>query len=93
MSVKFWTKYNRQIREANKLNFNLSPSFDCDNYYGGKTKLEDFKGKYVYIDVWATWCGPCLAEIPSLKKIEEKFHDRNIAFVSISNDKLEDIEK
>jgi len=56
-------------------------------------KLEDFKGKYVYIDVWATWCGPCRAEIPFLKKIEEKYHGKNIVFISISVDTDKDHEK
>ena len=37
----------------------------------------------MYIDVWATWCGPCNAEIPHLKKLEEEFEGRNICFVSI----------
>ena len=61
-----------------------SPSFvDYENYNGGKTSLADLKGKYVYIDVWATWCGPCKAEIPSLKKIEKEYHGKNIAFVSV----------
>ncbi|MGB5321899.1 TlpA family protein disulfide reductase [Lutimonas sp.] len=64
-----------------------SPSFvDYENYNGGKTSLADLKGKYVYIDVWATWCGPCKAEIPSLKKIEKEYHGKNIAFVSMSID-------
>lgn len=40
----------------------------------------------MYIDVWATWCGPCNAEIPHLKKLEEEFEGRNICFVSISCD-------
>lgn len=76
-----------------KLNGNPSPEFDYDNYKGGKTKLSDLKGKYVYIDLWATWCAPCRAEIPYLQKIEEKYHGKNIEFVSISIDKAKDNEK
>ena len=76
-----------------KLNNTQAPSFDYENHAGGKTKLEDLRGKYVYIDVWATWCGPCRAEIPSLQKIEEKYHDKKIAFVSISVDEQKDYEK
>lgn len=56
------------------------------NHAGGKSSLGDFKGKYVYIDMWATWCGPCLAEVPFLKEVEKKYHGKNIAFVSISID-------
>ncbi len=67
---------------------NVSPVFnDYENYKGGTTSLSDLKGKYVYIDVWATWCGPCKAEIPHLKKIEKQYHNKNIEFVSISIDK------
>ena len=57
-----------------------------ENYAGGTTSIDDFKGKYVYIDVWATWCGPCLEQIPFLEKIEAKYKDKNITFVSISVD-------
>lgn len=86
-------KYHDKVLEANKLNGSASPSFDYENHKGGKTKLEDFKGRYVYVDVWATWCGPCRAEIPSLKKVEEKYHGKNIEFVSISIDVAKDHEK
>ncbi|MEL6812137.1 MAG: TlpA disulfide reductase family protein [Bacteroidota bacterium] len=65
---------------------NPAPSFNFENYIGGRTKLSDLQGKYVYIDVWATWCAPCIREIPYLKKIEEEFSDANIEFVSISVD-------
>ena len=64
-----------------------SPIFtNYENYEGGNLSLIDLKGKYVYIDIWATWCGPCIAEIPSLKKVEKENHDKNIEFVSISVD-------
>lgn len=64
-----------------------SPEFDYENFVGGNTKLKEFRGKYVYIDVWATWCGPCKAEIPSLKEKEEKYKGTNLEFVSLSIDK------
>ncbi len=77
----------------NALNNSMSSPFDYLNFKGGNTKLSDFNGKYVYIDVWATWCGPCIAEIPFLKKVEEKYEGKNIAFVSISVDVQKDFEK
>jgi len=65
-----------------------SPAFvEYENHKGGTTSLKDLKGKYVYVDVWATWCGPCIREIPSLKEVEKQFHGKNIAFVSTSIDK------
>ncbi len=71
-----------------------SPKFvNYENYQGGTTSLDDLKGKYVYIDVWATWCGPCKREIPFLKEVEEKFHDKNIEFVSVSIDQMADHDK
>ena len=85
-------EYDRAAK-ANKMVGKASPGFDYENFKGGKTKLSDLKGKYVYIDLWATWCAPCRAEIPYLQKIEEKYHGKNIEFVSISIDKLKDNEK
>jgi len=70
-----------------------SPTFKYENHNGGATSLESLKGKYVYIDVWATWCGPCRKEIPFLQKIEEQYHGKNIEFVSISIDTQKDHEK
>lgn len=85
-------QYER-VSKANKMVGKASPGFDYENFKGGKTKLSDLKGKYVYIDLWATWCAPCRAEIPYLQKIEEKYHGKNIEFVSISIDKAKDNEK
>lgn len=63
-----------------------SPSFKYMDIDGKEVSLEDLAGKYVFIDVWATWCGPCRGEIPALKELEHKFKDKNIHFVSISCD-------
>ena len=90
---KFLLDYYNQKAAAKKMEGIVSPSFDYENHKGGKTKLEDLRGKYVYIDVWATWCGPCIAEIPHLKKVEAKYHGKNIEFVSISVDTEKDYEK
>jgi len=49
--------------------------------------LEDFRGKYVYIDMWATWCNPCRRELPYLKSLEEKFSDAEIVFLGLSIDR------
>ncbi|CAM4025313.1 MULTISPECIES: TlpA disulfide reductase family protein [Flavobacterium] len=87
------TKYYEEGLKTRKMDGAMSPSFNYDNYKGGKTKLEDFRGKYVYIDVWATWCAPCRAEIPFLKKLEEKYHQKDIVFLSLSIDQLKDVEK
>jgi thiol-disulfide isomerase/thioredoxin len=70
-----------------------SPTFDYENVTGGKISLESLKGKFVYIDVWATWCGPCIAEIPALKEVEKEYQGKNIEFVSISIDERKDFEK
>ena len=66
-----------------------SPSPKFENYTdfkGGKKSLDSFKGKYMYIDIWATWCGPCIQQIPFLNSLEKEYHRKNIAFVSISTD-------
>jgi thiol-disulfide isomerase/thioredoxin len=88
-----YTQFFNQKKAAAKLIGTASPTFNYENHKGGTTSLESLKGKYVYIDVWATWCGPCRAEIPYLKKVEEAYHGKNIEFVSISIDNAKDHEK
>ena len=64
-----------------------SPNFKYEDVKGNQVSLRDFEGNYVYIDIWATWCAPCIKQIPYLKELEEDYHDKNIVFVSISVDK------
>jgi peroxiredoxin len=63
-----------------------SPDFSFESIDGKIYSLSDFKGNYVFIDVWATWCAPCIQQIPAIKRLEETFKDKNITFVSISVD-------
>ena len=64
-----------------------SPGFRAPDVDGKVHTLADFRGKYVYIDMWATWCGPCKREMPYLKALEEEFKDAEIVFVGLSVDK------
>ncbi|MBC7399521.1 MAG: TlpA family protein disulfide reductase, partial [Mucilaginibacter sp.] len=71
----------------------LSPQFVYNDEHDKSVDLSSLKGNYVYIDIWATWCGPCKAEIPSLKTVERKYEHENIKFVSISVDEKKDMTK
>jgi thiol-disulfide isomerase/thioredoxin len=87
--------FKRSLTEKYNILKNLtpgkkSPSFAFPQTNGNILKLEDLRGKYVFIDVWATWCEPCKKEIPALKALEEKMKGKNIAFVSISVDSPQD---
>ena len=60
--------------------------FNYPDIEGNEISLTSFKGDLVYVDVWATWCGPCKAEIPSLQKLETDYHGKDITFMSVSVD-------
>ncbi|MDR6783417.1 thiol-disulfide isomerase/thioredoxin [Pedobacter africanus] len=68
----------------------LSPEFNFADVNGKLVSLKSLRGKYVYIDVWATWCAPCKAEIPFLQKVEHDYEGKNIHFVSLSVDRMSD---
>ena len=56
---------------------------------GNPVSLDKFKGKYVYIDLWASWCVPCIKEVPYLQEMEKQLQNPNVVFVSISTDSTE----
>jgi len=61
--------------------------FEMTDKKGKTFRLSDFRGKAVYIDVWATWCGPCCAEIPHMEKLAAHYaKDKRIELISISLD-------
>lgn len=64
----------------------IAPTFTYNDINGKSVSLSDFNGKLVYIDFWATWCGPCRGEIPHLDKLEKDYKGKKIVFVKISLD-------
>ena len=64
-----------------------APAFTVLDKEGGEHQLSDFAGKFVFIDFWATWCGPCKVEIPFLKQLYEDYKEKNLVIMSISVDK------
>lgn len=67
-----------------------SPDFTAVDRTGRRYTLSDFRGKYLYIDLWASWCGPCKRELPHLKRLSERFADREILFLGLSVDSERD---
>lgn len=68
-----------------------SPDFKYEDKNGKIHSLKEFKGKYVLIDFWATYCAPCKGDMPYMEKIQEKFKEKKIAFVGISIDTSKDV--
>lgn len=80
-----------KIENSFKIRERISPGYPSADFsfpdLNGKIySLDDFQGKYLYIDVWASWCGPCIREIPHLKILKERFKDKNIEIIGISVD-------
>jgi peroxiredoxin len=63
-----------------------APDFCLENLKGGKSELRNFRGKVVLLNFWATWCGPCKEEMPSMEALYRQFKEKDFTFVSISVD-------
>jgi thiol-disulfide isomerase/thioredoxin len=64
----------------------IAPTFSYPDMNGKMVSLSDFKGKVVYLDVWASWCGPCRREIPAAKELEKQMHGKDVVFLCVSVD-------
>lgn len=80
--------FNEQVANLDPLSVGfLSPDFVAEDMTGKTYSLKDFAGKYLYIDVWASWCNPCRKEQEALKALEKQFAKRRVTFLSLSVDK------
>ena len=63
-----------------------APNFSLPDLEGKKVSLTDFKGKIVLLNIWATWCAPCVAEMPSMEKLYQELKGEDFELLAISVD-------
>ncbi|UII30570.1 TlpA family protein disulfide reductase [Fulvivirga ulvae] len=71
-----------KLENPEKADFN----FTLQALDGQTVKFEDFKGKVIFLNVWATWCAPCIAEMPGIQDLYNKIDNKDIVFVMLSMD-------
>lgn len=74
------------LRSRNLKKRDLAPNFNLQDVRGKGIKLPDYKGKHILLTFWASWCGPCIKEIPTLLKIKEKYPSDKLEIISINLD-------
>jgi peroxiredoxin len=66
-----------------------APDFKASDIYGKEHHLSDYKGKVVLLNFWAKWCGPCLAEMPSMESLKTKLKDEKFVILTVNMDKTD----
>jgi thiol-disulfide isomerase/thioredoxin len=76
-----------QLTPNTKTNNNTYHNFTWKNAVGKTLSLKDFKGKIILLNFWATWCQPCIRELPSMERLQAKFNGDDFSIVAISLDR------
>jgi len=89
------TVYGKQVTTYRQVMLRTAvgakPAFALADSTGKKVALKDFKGQYVLVDFWASWCGPCRKENPNIVKAYQKYHDKGFEVLAISLDNKKDL--
>ena len=64
---------------------NLAPNFEVSNLNGQRVQLADFRGRPVFLNFWASWCGPCRAEMPAIQRVLDRFEDQGLVVLAVDN--------
>ena len=78
-------KVQRDLKRLDKVG-KPAPSFTSQDINGKAVRLDAYRGKYVLIDFWATWCAPCIGELPRLQAAYRTYHDAGFAIIGVSLD-------
>ena len=79
------------VREASKIKPGQpAPDFTLDDLQGQSVSLSDFKGQAVFLDFWASWCGPCIGAVPYLEELKRQTRDQKVVFLNISLDSADE---
>lgn len=86
-NLDFATELKHKVAQAGRL-LPGQPAIDFElvDVNGVKGRLSDLKGKFIYVDLWATWCGPCIEESPAFEALAEKYKGKDIVFIPVSTD-------
>lgn len=98
LSVKdknsYWGRHIKKKIDSYNIGIGMmAPAFVQNDTLGNPVSLSFFKGKYVLLDFWASWCGPCRRENPNLVKVFNAYKDKGFTILSISLDRLSDKDK
>ena len=67
--------------------------FSLKDLDGNVVDVNQFKGKTIFLNIWATWCGPCRVEMPSIQKLYEQVDNQKILFIMLAVDRSQDLKK
>src|SRR6267142_2299688 len=84
---------NARLRGPSKATPNFDYNFTIKDLDGNRLSFAQFKGKVIFLNLWATWCGPCRAEMPAIQELYGDVNKDSIVFVMLSIDKDSDKEK